>query len=297
MHVYVCVFVCVYICIREVKSATRKLLTGESKLFFFFSTDLKRKRNAQITVCYDVERRKIQVSMYKTNDKSFLSLSCLPVCSHNLLLCFYDLLPNTHGEALHSPWTKLYYANRRNWNVQSMCSWAARGTRTRWSRHWGAIGRRITPRAQLNGQILRSSVPPPPPQSASSFSSSCSFIIAFFSIYAEELRLLAIAAIHESTMKRPYDSACMCVMFCIRLDDIALACSFHAVRIKSASPRHEAWREKTNRQTADWQTADKRGSDAELRFRSYTASRHEGHTAVLLACEPLKSSGSHGPGK
>lgn len=51
----------------------------------------------------------------------------------------------------------------------------------------------------------------------------------------KELRLLAIAAIHESTMKRPYDSACMCVMFYIRFDDIALACSFYAVRIKSTA--------------------------------------------------------------
>lgn len=28
--------------------------------------------------------------MYKTNYKSFLSLSCLPVCSHNFLLLFFS---------------------------------------------------------------------------------------------------------------------------------------------------------------------------------------------------------------
>lgn len=56
-----------------------------------FLTDLKHKRNAQITVCYDAERRKIQVSMYKTNYN--LSSLCHPqpylffsVCSHNFFL-------------------------------------------------------------------------------------------------------------------------------------------------------------------------------------------------------------------
>lgn len=129
MYVCVCVYdvcVCVYdvcVCVCEVKSATRKLLTGESKLFFL--TDLKRKRNAQITVCYDVERRKIQVSMYKTNYKSFLSLSCLPVCSHNFLLLFFRFFfllrssflrisSRTRAEkrSIRHP-TILCYANRR----------------------------------------------------------------------------------------------------------------------------------------------------------------------------------------
>lgn len=81
---------------------------------------------------------------------------------------------------------------------------------------------------------------------------------------AEEPRSLAIAAIHESTMKRPYDSACMYMTFCVRLDDIALACSFHAVRIKFANPRHGAWREEnksTNcRLTDSRQTRERRGT-------------------------------------
>lgn len=96
------------------------------------------------------------------------------------------------------------------------------------------------------------------------FLSLCSFIIAFFSLLAEEPRLLAIAAIYESTMKRLYDSACMCVMFCIRLDDIALACSFHAMRMKSANLL--AWslareNKSTNcRLTDSRQTRERRGT-------------------------------------
>lgn len=55
----------------------------------------------------------------------------------------------------------------------------------------------------------------------------------------------------------------------------------------------DAWENKST----NWQTADRRRDDAKLRFRSYIASRHEEHIAIPLACEPLESSGSHGPGK
>lgn len=77
------------VCICVKLKATRKLLTGESKHIFL--TDLKRKRNAQITVCYDVERRKIQVSMYKQIIN--LSSPCHVFLSvRTISFCFYDLL-------------------------------------------------------------------------------------------------------------------------------------------------------------------------------------------------------------
>lgn len=52
-----------------------------------------------------------------------------------------------------------YFITRIDETCNRQCSWAVWGTKTRWSRRWGAIGR-IAPRAQLNSQILWSSVFP-----------------------------------------------------------------------------------------------------------------------------------------
>jgi len=124
-----------------------------------------------------------------------------------LPLFFYDLLltisSRTHAEK-HSIRYQPYFITR----IDGTCDRRVRESHkdalvSSLRRHIG----RIAPRAQLNGQILQSSVFP-------TISIFFFFLLPFhyrlFSAFAEEPRLLTIAAIHESTMKRPYDSAYVC---------------------------------------------------------------------------------------
>jgi len=73
------------------------------------------------------------------------------------LWSLHNLLSNKCGETLHSLSILLYYANRRN--VQSTMFVSRMRNKDVLSRRRGAIGK-IAPRAQLNGQILWSSVFP-----------------------------------------------------------------------------------------------------------------------------------------